>query len=60
MHLLLDCPLLDQEREALRSQVGHLDFSLLLTRDAKEFTTWAILHFGIDHFESFKSTLTQK
>jgi hypothetical protein len=58
-HLLLDCPLLEQERESLLSQLGHLDFSLLLTQDAKVFTTWAILHFRLDHFESFRSTLTQ-
>jgi len=58
-HLLLDCPNLAPQRLALQSQVGHLDFSFLLTRDAKAFTTWAIDHFGLDHFKTAAEAATK-
>jgi hypothetical protein len=58
-HLLLDCPNLALQRLALQSQAGHLDFSLFLTRDAKVFTTWAMPHFGLDHFKTAAEAATK-
>ncbi|KAF5620098.1 hypothetical protein F52700_11418 [Fusarium sp. NRRL 52700] len=51
-HLLVECPRLREARIGLFQQVGHNDFTTLLTKDAKVVAEWAISYFGLAMFDS--------
>ncbi|KAF4465288.1 zinc knuckle [Fusarium albosuccineum] len=50
-HKLIQCSKLQEARDSLERQVGHTDFSRLLTTDGKVAAEWAITFFGIKQFD---------
>ncbi|KAF4999739.1 hypothetical protein FDECE_11418 [Fusarium decemcellulare] len=57
-HLFTRCENLQSERDSLRRAIGHTDFRTLVTTEAEAATTWAINHFGIDHYDVHYFTFT--
>ncbi|KAF5601665.1 uncharacterized protein FSUBG_8030 [Fusarium subglutinans] len=53
-HLLVECPRLREARIGLFQQVGHNDFTTLLTKDAKVAAEWAISYFDLAMFDSVR------
>ncbi|KAJ3542437.1 hypothetical protein NM208_g4093 [Fusarium decemcellulare] len=50
-HKLIQCSKLQEARLSLEREVGHTDFSKLLTTDGKVAAEWAITFFGIKQFD---------
>jgi hypothetical protein len=50
VHLFLHCPLLEQQRELLKAELGHLDLAVMMGSDAAVAMRWAILNFDAPAF----------